>query len=152
MWQAAGAVLVEQADFVASSALRSNADAIQAPLVEALKVAQLAKCTTLAGEYGLAFMYNAILVSKATFDRLNANQKNELLKVATDAEAELSDGYKKLDDYLIRMLGAAGVETISLSEADYQAWLQVARTSSYKDFIARVPDGAQLIDSALAVK
>lgn len=152
MWRAAGATLVEQPDFVASNAFRGDAQTIQSPLVEALKVAPLAKCATVAGEYGLGFIFNAVMISKSTFDRLNANQKNEILKIASDAEADLYDGYKKLDDYVIRMLGAAGVETVSMSEAEYQAWLQIARTSAHKDFAARVPDGAQLIESALAVK
>jgi TRAP-type C4-dicarboxylate transport system substrate-binding protein len=152
MWQSAGAALVEQPDFSGANAFRLNADAIETTLVEALQVADLAKCTILAGEHGLGFMYNAMLASKATFDRLNRNQQNELLKVAAEAETELSDGYKKLDDYLVRMLGTAGVETVSLSEAEYEAWLQVARASSHKEFAVKVPDGRQLIESALAVK
>jgi TRAP-type transport system periplasmic protein len=61
-------------------------------------------------------------------------------------------GYKDLDDYLVRMLGASGVQTITLSEADHGAWVRLARTTVYKDFAAKVPDGKQLIDEALAVK
>jgi hypothetical protein len=61
-------------------------------------------------------------------------------------------GYKDMDDYLVRMLGASGVQTITLSEADHGAWVRLARTTVYKDFAAKVPDGKQLIDEALAVK
>ena len=38
------------------------------------------------------------------------------------------------------------------SDADYQAWLDVAKKSSYATFAKAVPDGQKLIDEALAVK
>ncbi len=41
---------------------------------------------------------------------------------------------------------------ITLSPAEYDAWVKVAQESSYKDFAKEVPDGKQLIDEALSVK
>ena len=39
-----------------------------------------------------------------------------------------------------------------LTDADYQAWLDVARKSAYAKFAKDVPNGQKLIDEALAVK
>jgi TRAP-type C4-dicarboxylate transport system substrate-binding protein len=44
------------------------------------------------------------------------------------------------------------VEVVTLSPAEYDAWLKVARESSYVEFAKEVPDGKKLIDEALAVK
>ncbi len=44
------------------------------------------------------------------------------------------------------------VEVITLTPAEYDAWLKVAKDSSYKKFATEVPDGQKLIDAALAVK
>ena len=44
------------------------------------------------------------------------------------------------------------IEVITLSAAEYQAWLDVAQKSSYAEFAKEVPDGKKLIDEALAVK
>jgi hypothetical protein len=44
------------------------------------------------------------------------------------------------------------VEVATMTEAEYDAWLAVAKASSYKTFAAEVPDGQKLIDAALAVK
>jgi hypothetical protein len=35
---------------------------------------------------------------------------------------------------------------------EYNAWLDVAKKSSYAEFAKEVPDGQKLIDEALAVK
>ena len=39
-----------------------------------------------------------------------------------------------------------------MTPAEYQAWLDVAKKSSYAHFAKEVPDGKKLIDEALAVK
>jgi TRAP-type transport system periplasmic protein len=41
---------------------------------------------------------------------------------------------------------------VSLSDAEYAKWLEVAKQSSYAEFAKDVPDGKKLIDEALAVK
>jgi hypothetical protein len=44
------------------------------------------------------------------------------------------------------------VKVVTLSDADYQAWLDVAKKSSYAEFSKNVPNGQKLIDEALSVK
>jgi hypothetical protein len=44
------------------------------------------------------------------------------------------------------------VKVVTLSDADYNAWLEVAEKSSYPKFDKTVPGGQKLIDEALAVK
>ena len=41
---------------------------------------------------------------------------------------------------------------VTLTPAEYDAWLKVAQQSSYAEFAKEVPDGKKLIDEALAVK
>ena len=45
-----------------------------------------------------------------------------------------------------------GVEVVSMSEDDYNAWLEIARDTSYKNFADNVPNGQAIIDAALAVE
>ena len=44
------------------------------------------------------------------------------------------------------------VEVVSLTPAEFDAWIKVAQASSYKRFADEVSDGKKLIDAALAVK
>jgi hypothetical protein len=39
-----------------------------------------------------------------------------------------------------------------MTPEEYDAWIAVAKDSSYKQFAEEVPDGQKLIDEALAVK
>ena len=44
------------------------------------------------------------------------------------------------------------VEVVTLTSAEYDAWINIAKQSSYAEFAKEVPDGKQLIDDALSVK
>ena len=46
----------------------------------------------------------------------------------------------------------AGVEIAEMSPSDYEAWLAIAKETSYKEFSSKVPGGKELIEKALAVK
>ena len=146
--QAAGATIVDYMDDIPTT-FKSSADAMVLSPISALPVADSARCVTITGDYTLGFSYLPWLISKKSVGRLNRDQQNALLKVG---ERMSAGGYKDMDDYLVRMLGASGVQTITLSDADHEAWIRLARATVYKDFAAKVPEGKQLIDEALAVK
>ena len=44
------------------------------------------------------------------------------------------------------------VKVVTLDDADYDAWINLAKKSSYAEFAKNVPNGQKLIDEALAVK
>ena len=46
----------------------------------------------------------------------------------------------------------AGVKLSYMKKSDFDAWLAIAKQSSYKNFAEKVPNGQKLIDMALAVK
>ena len=68
------------------------------------------------------------------------------------SEAYFDAESKKLDANMIAAFKKNNVEVITMTEAEYNAWLGVAKQSSYKTFASQVPDGQKLIDAALAVK
>jgi len=152
MLRAAGATLVEAPDADIPAAFKSSADVAVTSPVLGLRVAELAKCVTIPGDYSLGLGYLPLLASKKGFERLNRTQQSVLLKVAKEAESSLADGYRNLDEYLVRMLGTSGVQTVTLSKADYDAWIKLAQASAYRDFAATVPGGKQLLDDAVAGK
>ena len=50
------------------------------------------------------------------------------------------------------VFSAAGVEVVHMSEDQANAWIAIAKETSYKNFAEKVPGGAELIEMALAVK
>ena len=53
---------------------------------------------------------------------------------------------------MVNVFKKNNVEVVTLTSAEYDAWVKVAQESSYKQFASEVPDGKKLIDAALAVK
>ena len=58
----------------------------------------------------------------------------------------------KLDDEMVKAFKEHKVEVVTLTPAEYDAWLKIAQQSSYPEFAKEVPDGKKLIDQALSVK
>jgi TRAP-type C4-dicarboxylate transport system substrate-binding protein len=110
------------------------------------------KCLTAPGENALWFMYEPILISKASWDKLTKEQQDALMAAGQKAEEYFDGEAKKLDTKMVEKFKEAGVEVVEMSKADYDAWLAIAKDTAYKNFAEKVPGGAELIDKALAVE
>ena len=109
-------------------------------------------CYTPAGDVALWFMYQPMLMNKTTFDGLNAEQQAALRAGAAKAEAFYLDEAKKADAASEAKFKEAGVKIVQMSQADFDAWREVAKTSSYKAFVEETEGGQKLLDMALAVE
>jgi TRAP-type C4-dicarboxylate transport system substrate-binding protein len=116
------------------------------------KLYEHTKCLTPPGKYGLWFMYEPILASKKSYDKLNAKQKAALKAAGEKAEKYMSGQVALLDKKMEDRFKQAGVKLVYMNEKNYNDWLAVAKKSSYVDFAKKVPTGKKLLDQALAVK
>ncbi len=116
------------------------------------RIYEQAKCLTAPGENALWFMYEPILISEKTWDKLNQAQKDALTKAGEKAEKYFAGKAKELDTKLVDVYKKNGVKVVKMTPENYQAWLDIAKKSSYKTFAEKVPNGQALIDAALAVK
>ena len=111
-----------------------------------------AKCLTAPGENALWFMYEPVLVSKKVFERLTPEQQKAILAAGEKAEAFFDEEVRKGDQLMVDTYKKAGVEVVEMSKEDYDAWLELAKQSSYKNFAEKVEGGDALIEKALAVQ
>ncbi|MCF8468284.1 MAG: TRAP transporter substrate-binding protein DctP [Sneathiella sp.] len=110
------------------------------------------KCLTAPGENALWFMYEPILMSKKSFDKLNKEQQDALMAAGKVAEDYFFDAAKGLDDKLVKVYKDAGVEVVTMTPEQAQAWREIANETSYKSFSENVKGGDALIKKALAVE
>jgi TRAP-type C4-dicarboxylate transport system substrate-binding protein len=75
-----------------------------------------------------------------------------LSAASAKAEAYFNAESKKLDENMVSVFKKNNVEVVYLTDAQAQAWRDVANKTSYKMFAAKVPGGKDLIDKALSVK
>jgi TRAP-type transport system periplasmic protein len=109
-------------------------------------------CLTPPGDYALWFMYEPILMSKASFEGLTPEQQQALLDAGQKAEDYFFEAAKGLDEELVETFEQAGVEVSGMNQDQFNAWLDLAKESSYKIFAEEVPGGDELIEKALAVE
>jgi len=110
------------------------------------------KCLTEPGDHALWFMYEPILMSKQSWDKLNEEQQKALMAAAEKSEEYMVGQAKLLDDKAVEVFKKAGVEVVKMSAEDAAAWRAIAQDTSYKVFSEEVPGGKELIEKALAVE
>jgi len=155
MWQAAGASIVSVPSNEVYNALQTGvADATDTSSGSfvSFRVYEQVKCITAPGDNALWFMYEPVLMSKKSFNRLNKKQQEVLLAAGKKSEAYFAKEAKGLDDEMVKVFKKNNVEVVTLTPAEYNQWIDVAKKSSYVEFAKDVPDGQKLIDAALSVK
>jgi TRAP-type C4-dicarboxylate transport system substrate-binding protein len=155
MWQQAGASIVSIPSNEVYNALQTGVaegtDTSTGSFVSFRLYEQL-KCVTAPGDNALWFMYEPVLMSKKAFQRLDKKQQDALLAAGKKAEQYFAKEGKGLDEDMVKAFKQHNIEVITLTPAEYDTWLKVARESSYAEFAKEVPDGKKLIDEALSVK
>src|SRR5215472_14047565 len=155
MWQAAGASIVSVPSNEVYNALQTGvADATDTSSGSfvSFRIYEQVKCITAPGDNALWFMYEPVLMSKKSFDKLNKEQQDALIKAGKKAEDYFNKATKGLDDEMVKVFKENKVDVVTMTPAEYDQWVAVARQSSYAEFAKEVPDGKQLIDDALSVK
>jgi TRAP-type C4-dicarboxylate transport system substrate-binding protein len=116
------------------------------------RIYEQSSCLTPPGDFALWFMYEPILMSKRSFDGLNAEQQEALMAAGKKAEEFFFEKAKGLDQRLVDTYKDAGVEVANMTKEQYDQWIKVAKASSYKLFSENVEGGSELIDKALSVE
>jgi TRAP-type C4-dicarboxylate transport system substrate-binding protein len=155
MLAAAGASISKMPSSEIYSALQTGvldaANTSSASLVS-YRIYEQVKCLTAPGENALWFMYEPILMSKKTFDKLNKQQQDAFIAAGKKAEQFAYEGAKKADEKLVDVYKKAGVKVVTMTPEQAAAWQAIADKSSYKDFADSVKGGRELLDMALSVK
>jgi len=113
---------------------------------------EVAKAVTTARDKSFWFMFEPLLISKASWDSLTPAQQKVVMEVGASLEPFAVAGAKKDDQLLAEVYAKAGNKVVDMDQAAFDKWLAIAKDTSYKDFAESVPNGKQLLDMALSVK
>jgi TRAP-type C4-dicarboxylate transport system substrate-binding protein len=155
MWQSAGASIVSVPSNEIYNAFQTGvAEGTDTSMGSFLsfRLYEQAKCLTVPGNNALRFMYEPVLMSKKSFDKLNKKQQDVLIAAGKKAQKYYEDKAESVDAATIKAYKDHGVEIKSLSDQEFDQWVEVAKKSSYAEFAKDVPDGKKLIDEAMSVK
>jgi TRAP-type C4-dicarboxylate transport system substrate-binding protein len=155
MWESAGASIVSPPSNEIYNAFQSgvvNGTDTSLGTFQSMRLYEVTDCLTAPGDNALWFMYEPVLMSKKSFDKLNKDQQAAVIKAGKAAQAYYESKADEVNKDAIKAFEDHKVKVVTLSDADYAAWLEEAKKSSYAKFAKEVPNGQKLIDEALAVK
>ncbi|MDA9426299.1 TRAP transporter substrate-binding protein DctP [Bradyrhizobium genomosp. I (2014)] len=155
MWEAAGASIVSPPSNEIYNAFQTgvvNGTDTSLGTFQSMRLYEVTDCLTAPGDNALWFMYEPVLMSKKSFNRLDKRQQDAVLAAGKKAQTYYEGKADEVNKEAIKAFEDHKVKVVTLSDADYQAWLDVAKKSSYVEFAKNVPNGQKLIDEALAVK
>jgi TRAP-type C4-dicarboxylate transport system substrate-binding protein len=155
MWQAAGANIVTPPSNEIYNAFQTGV--VQATdtslgTFQSMRLFEQVKCLTAAGDNALWMMYEPVLMSKKNFEALSKAQQDAVVKAGKDAQAFYESKAKAVDDEAIKAFKDHKVEVVTLNDAQFETWLDLAKKTSYAQYAKDVPNGQKLLDEALAVK
>ena len=155
MWEAAGASIVSPPSNEIYNAFQTgvvNGTDTSLSTFASMRLYEVADCLTAPGDNALWFMYQPMLMSKKSFARLNKQQQDLIVDAGKKAQAYFEGKADGINKEAIKAFEDHKAKVTSLNDADYAAWLEVAKKTSYASFAKDVPNGQKLIDEALAVK
>jgi TRAP-type C4-dicarboxylate transport system substrate-binding protein len=155
MWKAAGGSIVSPPSNEIYNAFQSgviNGTDTSLGSFASMRLYEVTDCLTAPGDNALWFMYEPVVMSKKSFDKLNKKQQAAIIAAGKKAQAFYESKAVEVNNDAIKAFKDHKVKVVSLSDAEFKSWLDVAKKSSYADFAKKVPNGQKLIDEALAVK
>ncbi len=155
MWSAAGANIVTPPSNEIYNAFQSGV--VQATdtslgTFASMRLYEQTKCLTAPGHNALWMMYEPVLMSKKVFDGLTKPQQAAVIKAGKDAQAYYDSKAASVDEAAIKAFKDNKVQVVTLTDAQFQTWLDLAKQTSYAEYAKNVPDGQHLLDEALSVK
>ena len=155
MLKAAGAAISTVPSDETYSGMQSGVlDAIwtsSASLVS-FRLYEIAKHVTTARNKTFWYMFEPLLMSKATYDSLTPEQQKIVMEVGASLEKFAIESCKEDDKSAAEVYGKAGVQVHDMDEATFQKWRKLAKETAWKNFADNVKDGKQLMEMAEAVK
>jgi TRAP-type C4-dicarboxylate transport system substrate-binding protein len=155
MWEAAGASIVTPPSNEVYNAFQTGViDATDTSLgtFGSTRLYEVTTCLTAPGDNALWFMYEPVLMSKKNFDRLNKQQKDAIIAAGKKAQAYYEGKANAVNDETVKQFTDHKDKVVTLTNDEFDAWMALAKKSSFAKFAKEVPNGQKLIDEALAVK
>ena len=115
------------------------------------RLEELSKALTAPKTGSFWFMLEPLLMSKAIFDSLPADQQKAIMDVGAEMEAWGQVEAKKDDEAVTKVYGAKGCEVTALTGEAIAKWRTLAEASAWADYAAKSPEAAELLALATAV-
>ena len=117
-----------------------------------MRIYEQTKYATVGGDYTLWWLLQPLVMSKAAWDKLTPAQKKIFDEAADVSDQWFKESQAKAVTNMVDVYKKAGAEVKPLTKAEFDAWIALAKKTSWPDFAAKSADAKQLLDLITAVK
>lgn len=112
-----------------------------------MRIFEQTRNATVGGKNEIFLLIQPLVMAKAAYDKLTPEQKTAFEEAATVSEGWFNTNQKEANDTMIREFKKAGAALRELTDAEYDAWVKLAKETAWERFSKNVPGGAALIAS-----
>jgi TRAP-type C4-dicarboxylate transport system substrate-binding protein len=97
------------------------------------------------GEPTIWMLFHPLLMANATWDRLTKEQEAAVEAAAEAAETFFHATQREAEQRLVQLAKSSGVAVRQFSQAEYGAWLDLARRTAWGDYLRKSPQAERLL-------
>ena len=117
-----------------------------------MRIYEQTKFATVGGEYTLWWLMQPLVMSKAAWDKLTPAQKKIFEEAADVTDKWFAKSQSEAVDRMIAAYKKAGAQTAPLSKADFDAWIALAKKTSWVEFAGKSPEAKDLLETLTSIK
>lgn len=155
MLKAAGASVINIASNEIYPSLQSGvltSTLTSAETFVSMRIYEQTKFATVGGDYTLWWLLQPLVMSKAAWDKLTPAQKKIFEEAANKSDEFFAAGQREAVKRMEEAYVKAGAKVRSLSKAEFDAWIDLAKKTSWPEFSAKSADAKQLLELIAQVK
>jgi TRAP-type transport system periplasmic protein len=155
MLKAAGASVVSMPSTEIYPSLQSgvlNSTLTSAETFVSMRLYEQTKFATTPGKYALWMLLQPLVMSKQHWDKLTPAQQKTFEAAARKSDEFFLKGQREAVEKMEQAYKKAGAKVHEMTQAEYNAWVALARDTAWKEYAAKSPKSKELLDALLQVK
>ncbi len=117
-----------------------------------MRIYEQTKFATVGGQYTLWWLLQPLVMSKAAWDKLTPQQKKIFEEAAGKSDQWFKDAQAKAVTTMEEVYKKAGAQVKPLTQAEFNAWIDLAKKTAWPEFQSKSADAKQLLELITAVK
>ncbi|MCM5571440.1 TRAP transporter substrate-binding protein DctP [Burkholderiaceae bacterium FT117] len=155
MLKEAGSSVVNMPSSEIYPALQSgvlNATLTSAETFVSMRLYEQTNNATVGGDYNLWMLLQPLVMSKQHWDKLTPEQKKIFEEAANKSDEFFLGLQREATDKMAEAYRKAGAKVHEMTKAEFEAWLELAKKTSWAEFAKKSPEAKELLDALQAVK
>jgi TRAP-type C4-dicarboxylate transport system substrate-binding protein len=155
MIRAAGASVVAMPSSEIYPAMQSgvlNAALTSCESFVSYRLYEQTKFATVGEEHVLWMLLQPLILSKSVWDKLTPEQQKAFQEAADKSDEFFAADQRKTVGDMTQKFTQAGAKVRKMSKEEFDAWVALAKKTSWEEFKAKTPDGKELLELAAQVK